>query len=104
MLQQNVVWETTRIIWQRFAPKTVQPPWWSEYDDPILEFLADCGAAVPPRVILFNLEYRNQASPHRSTVKRRLSRLSEHEFVEEVNDSGYYIITEKGRRYLANEI
>jgi hypothetical protein len=82
----------------------VQPTWWSEYDEPILEFLADCGAAVPPRVILFNLEYRDIASPHRSTVRRRLNRLKTHEFVEEIDDSGYYMIAEKGRRYLANEL
>jgi len=82
----------------------VQPPWWSEYDGPILEFLADCGAAVPPRVILFNLEYRNIASPHRSTVKRRLDRLTEHDLVEEVNDAGYYIITQYGRQFLNDEL
>lgn len=82
----------------------MQPPWWSEYDEPILEFLAESGAAVPPRVILFNLEYRNIASPHRSTVKRRLSRLTEHDLVEEVDDAGYYIITESGRSFLQTEL
>lgn len=82
----------------------MQPPWWSEYDGPILEFLADCGAAVPPRVILFNLEYRDIASPHRSTVKRRLERLSQHDLVEEVDDAGYYIISNKGNSYLDGEI
>jgi predicted transcriptional regulator len=83
---------------------SVQPPWWSEYDEPILEFLADCGAAVPPRVILFNLEYRNAASPHRSTVKRRLDRLSEHGLVENIDDSSYYIITQEGHNFLVDEI
>lgn len=82
----------------------MQPSWWSEYDGPILEFLADCGAAVPPRVILFNLEYRDIASPHRSTVKRRLDRLTEHDLVEEVDDAGYYIITQDGRRFLKNQL
>ncbi len=82
----------------------MQPPWWSEYDEPILEFLADCGAAVPPRVILFNLEYRNIASPHRSTVKRRLARLTEHDLVMDVNDTGYYIITEEGLTFLRTEL
>lgn len=82
----------------------MQPSWWSKYDGPILRFLADCGAAVPPRVILFNLEYRNIASPHRSTVKRRLKRLIEHDLVEEVADSGYYVISEKGEQYLEGEI
>ena len=82
---------------------SVQPPWWSEYDKPILEFLADSSAAVPPRVILFNLEYRNIASPHRSTVKRRLSRLTEHDLVKEIADTGYYMITDDGRALLATE-
>lgn len=82
----------------------MQPSWWSKYDDHILAFLEDCGAAVPPRVILFNLEYRNIASPHRSTVKRRLSRLTEHGLVDEVDDSGYYIISEQGQQYLADNL
>lgn len=78
----------------------MQPSWWSKYDEPILVFLADCGAAVPPRVILFNLEYRDLASPHRSTVKRRLERLAEYDFIRKVDDAGYYVIAEKGQRYL----
>lgn len=82
----------------------MQPPWWSKYDEPILRFLADSGAAVPPRVIEFNLEYRQIASPHRSTVKRRLDRLGTHDFVECVDDSGYYVITEKGQRYLDDDL
>lgn len=82
----------------------MQPPWWSEYDQPILEFLLDCGAAVPPRVILFNLEYRNIASPHRSTVKRRLERLGQHDFVEKVDEGGYYVISDKGQQYLQGDL
>jgi len=81
----------------------VQPPWWSKYDGPILKLLADTGAALPPRVILFNLEYREMASPHRSTVKRRLERLAEHGFVEKVGEGGYYMILPKGEEYLNNE-
>lgn len=82
----------------------VQPRWWSKYDDHILEFLADCGAAVPPRVILFNLEYRDIASPHRSTVKRRLERLESHGLVEKVDEAGYYIISERGEEYLEGDL
>lgn len=82
----------------------MQPAWWSEYDEPILEFLAETGAAVPPRVILFNLEYQNIASPHRSTVKRRLSRLTEHGLVKDVEGAGYYMITEDGRTFLRTEL
>jgi repressor of nif and glnA expression len=80
----------------------VQPPWWGKYDDDILSLLQETGAALPPRVIEFNLEYRDVASPHRSTVKRRLSRLEEHGFVENAEDSGHYVITERGLEYLSN--
>jgi len=66
--------------------------------------LLDCGAAVPPRVILFNLEYRNIASPHRSTVKRRLERLGQHDFVEKVDEGGYYVISDKGQQYLQGDL
>ena len=69
-----------------------------------MEFLADCGAAVPPRVTLFSLELQDVASPHRSTVKRRLERLTQHELVKEVNDSGYYIISKKDRQFLDGKL
>ena len=82
----------------------MQPPWWSEYDEPILRMLSEAGKALPPRVILFNLQYEDRASPHRSTVKRRLGRLSEHGFVEKVDEAGYYVIMERGERYLAGEL
>lgn len=82
----------------------MQPTWWSEYDDPILEVLAESGKALPPRVILFNLEYEDRASPHRSTVKRRLSRLAAYGLVEKVDDAGYYVVTETGEAYLAGDL
>lgn len=82
----------------------MQPAWWSEYDRPILELLAESGKALPPRVILFNLKYENRASPHRSTVKRRLQRLSSHGLVEKVDEAGYYVVTETGEQYLSGEI
>jgi len=76
----------------------MQPRRWSDYDGPILEFLADCGAAVPPRVTLFNLEYQNLASPHRSTINRRITRLKEQDLIKKVDDAGYYRITSRGRQ------
>ncbi|WP_081655519.1 winged-helix domain-containing protein [Halopiger goleimassiliensis] len=82
----------------------MQPSWWSEYDEPILEILHESGKALPPRVIHFNLEYENRASPHRSTVKRRLNRLCDHGLTEKVDDSGYYIITDTGERFLEGEL
>lgn len=78
----------------------VQPSWWGKYDDIILRLLDDTGAALPPRVVGFNLEYREIASPHRSTVKRRLQRLEENGYVEKVGDGGYYMISDNGRKYL----
>lgn len=84
--------------------QNVQPQWWSKYDDPILQFLADTGAAVPPRVILFNLERREIASPHRSTIKRRLARLQEYGLVEKVGEEGYYEITDLGKGYVVGEV
>lgn len=82
----------------------MRPNWWSKYDEPILAILAESGKALPPRVILFNLEYEDRASPHRSTVKRRLAKLEEHGLVERVDEAGYYVITEDGERYLAGEM
>lgn len=82
----------------------VQPSWWSKYDGPILEVLYESGKALPPRVILFNLEYEDRASPHRSTVKRRLKRLTNHGLTEKVDDSGYYIITDKGQSWLEGDL
>ncbi len=82
----------------------MQPSWWSEYDGPILEVLCESGKALPPRVILFNLEYEERASPHRSTVKRRLNRLTEYGLTEKVDDSGYYVITDKGRSWLEGDL
>ena len=82
----------------------MQPPWWSKYDGPILQLLADTDAALPPRVIQFNLEYRNIASPHRSTVKRRLQRLEENDFVDKVNEAGYYVISKNGEEFLRENL
>ena len=47
-----------------------RPPWPSEYDEPILEFLAENGVVAPPAVIEFNLNWKEISSPAYSTVKR----------------------------------
>lgn len=80
------------------------PEWWSKYDNPILELLADCGIAVTPAVVRFNLAREMIAPPHRSTVNRRLDILSTYGFVERVDDPGYYEITEKGEQHIAGEL
>jgi DNA-binding PadR family transcriptional regulator len=82
-----------------------RPSWASKYDEPILEFLADSDAALPPAVVQFNLEWKDIVSPAYSTVKRRMRKLAEEELLEKVNpDAGYYAITEKGRAYLQGEL
>lgn len=82
-----------------------RPSWASKYDDPILEFLAESNAALPPAVVTFNLNWQNIASPAHSTVKRRLRTLTDHNLAEKVEDeAGYYAITDKGRKYLAGDL
>ncbi|WP_135855251.1 hypothetical protein [Halorussus salinus] len=82
-----------------------RPSWAGKYDDPILEFLADTNAALPPAVVAFNLEWQNIVSPAYSTVKRRMRKLTTHGLLEKVDqEAGYYAITDKGRAYLAGDL
>lgn len=79
-----------------------RPPWIGKYDDPILEFYADTGAALPPAVVTFNLDWLDIATPAHSTVKRRIRTLAEHDFLNKVDkEAGYYAITDTGEQYLA---
>lgn len=82
-----------------------RPSWASKYDEPILEFLEQSDAALPPAVVEFNLDFKGIASPAYSTVKRRMRKLEEHDFLKKVEGkSGYYIISERGRAYLSGEL
>ncbi|RYJ13398.1 hypothetical protein ELS19_05075 [Halogeometricum borinquense] len=82
-----------------------RPPWASKYDDPILEFLQETDAALPPAVVEFNLDRKNIASPAYSTVKRRMRKLAKHGLLNNLEEKeGYYEITDKGRDYLNAEL
>jgi len=74
--------------------------WMTKSDDAILELLDECGIAIPPRAIAFNIE-----NVSRPTIDRRLPKLEEAGLVERYDDpQGYTRITARGRAYLAGEI
>lgn len=66
-------------------------------DDRILEVLKHSDLILSPAVIAINID------KSRDEVNRRLSKLTEHGFVERVK-RGYYKITDRGRAYLAGDI
>lgn len=69
-------------------------------DDAILELLAECGIAIPPRAIAFNIE-----NVSRPTVDRRLPKLEKAGLVERFEDPrGYTQITERGQAYLQGDL
>ena len=69
-------------------------------DDAILELLDECGIAIPPRAIAFNIE-----NVSRPTIDRRLPKLEVADLVERYEDpQGYTRITDRGRAYLAGDI
>ena len=71
--------------------------WMNQTDDRILELLDESGLELTPTVLAHNLDYS------RSWVSRRLSKLVDAELVA-VDDGSYYLITEKGREYLAGDL
>jgi len=74
--------------------------WMTKSDDAILELLDECGIAIPPRAIAFNIE-----NVSRPTIDRRLPKLEEAGLVERYDDpQGYTRITDFGRAYLTGEI
>jgi len=80
--------------------RRIQPNWLNENDDLILELLGKSGVALNKRGIELNLEL-NDKSVSYSTIKRRIDKLAEAGFVEQVREEGsYYRITGKGVSYL----
>jgi len=74
--------------------------WMTKSDDAILELLDECGIAIPPRAIAFNID-----NVSRPTIDRRLPKLEEAGLVERYEDpQGYTRITDRGRAYLTGEI
>ncbi|MWG34150.1 Lrp/AsnC family transcriptional regulator [Halomarina oriensis] len=72
--------------------------WMSIWDDRILEYLQENGPS-PVGEIAEN-EYIHVSQP---TVSRRCQRLAEHGFTARVGN-GVYVITERGKSYLAGEL
>ncbi|ELZ39611.1 hypothetical protein [Halorubrum tebenquichense] len=69
-------------------------------DDAILELLSECGIAIPPRAIAFNIQ-----NVSRPTIDRRLPKLERAGLVSRYDDpQGYTEITDRGRAYLAGEV
>jgi predicted transcriptional regulator len=62
-------------------------------DDRILEILSDTGIILSPAVIALNID------KSRDEVNRRLSVLVDEGYVERVK-RGYYVISDRGERYL----
>lgn len=65
-------------------------------DDRILEALGESQMILSPSVIAKNIDYS------RAEVSRRLSKLTERNLVDKIED-GYYRITEDGEAYLRGE-
>ena len=74
--------------------------WMTKSDDAILELLDECGIAIPPRAIAFNVD-----NVSRPTIDRRLPKLEDAGLVERYTDpQGYTRITNRGRAYLVGEL
>jgi Fe2+ or Zn2+ uptake regulation protein len=73
-------------------------------DDSILEFLAEHDLALPPGAIHYNLQAEGVEISY-ATVNRRLKRLLRSDLVAKAyEEGGYYVVTAKGRAYLAGEL
>jgi len=80
--------------------RRVRPNWLNENDELILKLLGKSGVALNKRGIELNLELNGETVSY-STIKRRVDKLSDAEFVEKVREEGsYYQITSKGINYL----
>lgn len=72
---------------------------------PVLELLADAGVAMNPKGIMLNLRREMDDPPARRTVFRCFDDLETHGLIENVAEKGsYYVITERGRAYLNEEL
>lgn len=74
--------------------------WMTKSDPAILEVFEEAGIAIPPAVAEYNLK-----GVSKSTIKRRLPVLVEHNLLRKVDEErGYYQITDLGRAYLAGDL
>jgi len=79
-----------------------RPSWMSLNDSVVLEFLAEKDLELPPKALYANLNRQGHEIGY-STVRLRLSKLEDHGLVEKA-DSGYYQVSEKGHRWLADDL
>ncbi len=71
--------------------------WMTQTDSRILELLEESDLMLTPVVLAKNLDY------NRSWVSQRLSKLIEHDLIENPEGS-FYQITDWGRAYLGGEL
>lgn len=87
-------------------------PWMNELDDAILEFfevLDEPGGkpvALSPTPIWVNLtRVRGITDKKQNTFSRRMNQLAVAGLLSKIDDGrGYYVITDKGRRYLSGNL
>ena len=78
--------------------------WMTGNDDTILEFLHEKQVALSPTGLHINLDREGYDISY-STVKRRLGHLEDVNLVDKLErKGGYYILTEKGQRYLSGDL
>lgn len=80
-----------------------RPSWLSLKDGPILEFLDEHDLALPPKALYLNLNRHGHEIGY-STVRERVRVLSDNGMLAEVEDGGYYAVTDLGRRWLADDV
>jgi len=78
------------------------PSWMSLNDTIVLEFLHEHDLELPPKALWANLNRQSHDIGY-STVQLRLSELEDHGLVEKA-ESGYYQVSDKGRRWLDGDI
>ena len=80
--------------------RRLQPNWLNANDDKILELLGETGVALNKRGIEVNLDLQDRPVSY-STIKRRVDKLEDSDFLEDVGTTGsYYRISDRGKRYL----
>jgi len=79
-----------------------RPEWMSMRDGTILEFLEENDLELPPKPLYRNLNRHGHDIGY-STVRLRVKKLEEHGLLEKDED-GYYWVSEKGLRWLDDEI
>ena len=78
--------------------------WMTGNDDTILEFLHAKQVALSPTGLHINLDRAGYEISY-STVKRRLGHLEDVDLVMKLDrKGGYYVLTEKGQRYLSGDL